>query len=66
MLSAQPGSGLLIFSRTAENQRVTVCLNRGPTQTALPTECGSPYWAEHLTEHHLSPHGFAIFIDEEN
>ena len=66
MLSAQPGSGLLVYSRRAGSQRVTVCLNRGPATAALPIKCGSPYWAEHLTGNHLSPHGFAIFVDEES
>lgn len=66
MLSAQPRSGLLIYSRSAGSQRVTVCLNRGPATADLPGNYGSLCWAEHLTEHHLSPHGFAIFIDEEN
>ena len=65
MLSAQPLSGLLVYSRSAENQRVTVCLNRGPATADLPGYYGSLCWAEHLTENHLSPHGFAIFIDEE-
>ena len=66
MLSAQPGSGLLVYSRRAGSQRVIVCLNRGSSQAALPGTCGSPYWAEHLTGNRLSPHGFAIFVDEES
>lgn len=64
MLSAEPDSGLIVFSRRRESQRVTVCINRGAESADLSTVRGSLYWAEGLGENRLLGQGFAIFVDE--
>lgn len=64
MLSAEPGSGLIIFSRRLERQRVTVCINRGAESADLSAVRGALYWAEGLGENRFLGQGFAIFIDE--
>lgn len=61
MLWAEPGSGLIVFSRRYRWETVTVCLNSGPESVRLPAIGGSVYWAEGLNDSQLASSGFAVF-----
>ncbi len=63
VLSAQPGSGLLVFSRSFGGQRVTVALNCSPGAAALPPLAGRTHWAEGLEDGGLAGFGFAVLVD---
>ena len=63
ILSAEPGSRFLAFSRTFQGQSVTVCLNAGGTPVELPQRGKRIYWAEKWSEGRLAPWGFAVFVD---
>lgn len=64
VVSAEQGSGLLVYTRELEGQRVTVCMNRGKTPGTLPSVAGLPCWTEGLDGNRLGENGFAIFVDE--
>ena len=61
MVSAEQGSGLVVFARSVGNQTVTVCINRGQSPAALPAVAGRVYWADGLCKNTLSGNGFAVF-----
>ena len=63
VLSAQPGSGLLVFSRSFGGQRVAVALNCSPGAAALPPLAGRTHWAEGLEDGGLAGFGFAVLVD---
>ncbi len=64
MISAEPGSGLVVFSRSSGSQTVTVCMHSGDANASLGGIHGNLYWSEGLSENTLRSHGFAIFVDE--
>ena len=64
MISAEQGSGLIVFTRKLGDKLVTVCINRGKWNTQLPKIQGMPYWVNGLVRDRLLKHGFAIFVDE--
>ena len=64
VISAEPGSGLLIYSRVWKGEKVTVCLNAGDSPAKLPAGLGQLNWGEGLTDHRLGGFGFGIFVDE--
>ena len=61
MVSAEQGSGLIVFTRKLGNQRVTVCINHGKGSADLPNIAGSIYWADGLYGKTLNASGFAVF-----
>ena len=60
MLSAEVGSRVLCFRRSTGTEAVTVTINAGTTETALPPSEEMLYWAEGLQGSSLSPGGFAV------
>lgn len=66
IVSAERGSGLLVFSRTAEGQIVTVCINAGKEAAALPRIDGGRYWEDSAEENRLAPGGFLVCVDEKD
>lgn len=64
MLSAEQGSGLIVFRRELGSSAVTVCINTGPGSAELPTPDGALYWSERFHSGCLSPGGFAVFTRE--
>lgn len=63
MVSAQRGSGLIVYTRKLDDQQVTVCINCGKRNAQIPKLGGQPYWADGLEEGQLLKQGFAIFVD---
>lgn len=61
--SAESGSGLLIYSRRYEEQKVTVALNVSSVPAFIHPANGCACWSEGLVESTLSPYGFAVFVD---
>ena len=61
MVSAEAGSGLIVFTRKLDNQAVTVCINQGKESSDLPEISGSIYWADGLNDKTLKASGFAVF-----
>ncbi len=61
MVSAEQGSGLIVFTRKLDNQAVTVCINHGKGSVDLPDIAGSIYWANSLNGKTLTAGGFAVF-----
>ena len=60
-VSAQPGTGLIVFTRELGGQTVTVCINSDRKNAVLPAVAGSLYWAEGLQGTTLAENGFAVF-----
>ena len=63
VVSAERGSGLIIYAREYCNQRVTICINRGGKAVDLDEEYGKLHWSEGLDHRKLYDHGFAVFVD---
>ena len=63
VVSAERGSGLIIYAREYCNQRVTICINRGGKAVDLDEEYGKLHWSEGLDHRKLCDHGFAVFVD---
>lgn len=61
MVSAEQGSGLIVFTRKLGNQTVTACINQGKGSVDLPEISGSIYWADGLNDKTLKASGFAVF-----
>jgi glycosidase len=61
MVSAEAGSGLIVFSRKLGNRKVTVCINHGKGSADLPDIAGSIYWADGLNDKTFKASGFAVF-----
>lgn len=61
MVSAEQGSGLIVFTRKWDNQLVTVCINHGKGSADLPEIAGSFYWSDGLNGKTLKASGFAVF-----
>lgn len=61
MVSAEAGSGLIVFTRKWDNQLVTVCINHGKGSVDLPEIAGSLYWSDGLNGKTLAASGFAVF-----
>ena len=61
MVSAEQGSGLIVFARKLGKQTVTVCINNGKGSAELPEITGYLYWADGLEDRTLAEHGFAVF-----
>ena len=61
MLSAEPGSRLLVFERNLNGEKVTVCIHCGKEPTRLPVIAGTLYWAEGAQDGTLAEQSFAIF-----
>lgn len=61
MISAEVGSGLLVYARELGDERVTVCINRGKCPADLPEIKGTLYWANDLRDRTLERGGFAVF-----
>ena len=61
MVFAEPGSGLVVFTRRLDGDTVTVCINNGPGEAELPAIKGERYWAEGMREGFLLSGGFAVF-----
>ena len=61
LVSAEQGSGLIVFTRKLDNQTVTVCINHGKESAVLPDIVGSIYWANGLYGKTLKASGFAVF-----
>ena len=65
MVSAEQGSGLIVYTRIYKKQKITIYVNCGMTSVQLPNLTSVPYWADGLVENQLLDHGFAIYVDEE-
>ena len=65
MVSAEQGSGLIVFTRKLGNQTVTVCINHSKESAVLPDIVGSIYWANGLNSKMLKASGFAVFSSRE-
>ena len=65
MVSAEPGSGLIIYARKLGGQIITVCINRGQAAAGLPNMDGTCYWSEGLEGGSLAAGGFAVFSSGE-
>lgn len=61
ILSAREGSRVLLFRRQWKGESVTVGINAGDENAALPDVPGSLYWSLGLRDRRLSPGGFAVF-----
>lgn len=64
IISAEQGSGLLIFSRKLEGRQITVCINSGNECAYIGKIQGTLYWADGFIDNQLIDHGFAIFVDK--
>ena len=63
MISAEQGSGLIIFSRSFEHQSITVCINNADTASVLPEVSGSLWWSDGFDGNALAGNGFAVFSE---
>lgn len=61
--SAESGSGLLVYSRQYEKQKVAVALNVSSVPAFIDHANGCVCWSERLVESTLSPYGFVVFVD---
>ncbi len=61
MISAEQGSGLIIYSRNVECQTVTVCINNADASSALPEIPGTLWWPEGFNGNTLAGNSFAVF-----
>jgi len=61
MVSAEAGSGLIVFARKLGGQKATVCINRGNERARIPELDGSVYWADGLDGKTLRGGGFGVF-----
>lgn len=61
IVSAETGSGLLVYTRKLEDEVITVCINHGKECAELPKIKGSLYWSDGLNERTLEASGFAVF-----
>ena len=62
MVSAEPGRGLIVFNRSLDDQRVTVCINSGQREAVLPNITGTLCWSEGLENGVLAGNSFAVFF----
>lgn len=61
MISAEQGSGGIVYARSIGSWKVTVCINPGKTSAAIPDFAGTPYWAEGWEGGKITAGGFAVF-----
>lgn len=61
MVSAEQGSGLIVYTRKLGKQQVTVCINSGKGSANLPQIKGSIYWSDGLKGETLCGNSFAVF-----
>ena len=61
MLSAEPGSHLLVYERVLDGEKITVCIHCGKKPATLPEIAGTLYWAEGVQDGTLAEQSFAIF-----
>lgn len=61
MVSAEAGSGLLVYTRKLEDEVITVCINCGNGRAELPVIKGTLYWSDGLSDGTLEDRGFAVF-----
>ena len=64
MLSAEQGSGVIVFCRELGSSAVTVCINAGRSSAELPATGGCLYWSDGLHGRYLSTDSFAVFTKE--
>lgn len=60
MLSAEEGSRVIRFRRDTGAASVTVAINAGESDAAIPQSEETLYWAEGLQNGILSPDGFSV------
>lgn len=60
MLSAEEGSRVIRFRRDTGAESVTVAINAGEADAAIPFSEEKLYWAEGLQNGILSPGGFSV------
>lgn len=63
ILSARPGSRLLVFQRKCGEETVTIALNCAPEAASVPPMPGKVYWSEGLEGEALAGFGFAVLLD---
>ncbi|MBP3521426.1 MAG: DUF3459 domain-containing protein, partial [Oscillospiraceae bacterium] len=63
ILSARPGSRLLMFQRRWGTETVTVALNCSTEAAPVPPMPGKVYWSEGLEGETLAGFGFAVLVD---
>ena len=63
ILSARPGSRLLMFQRRWGTETVTVALNCSTEAALVPPTSGKVYWSEGLEGETLAGFGFAVLVD---
>lgn len=61
MVSAEQGSGLIVYERKLDNQVITVCINHGKECVKIPDIKGSLFWDSGLGDRTLEASGFAVF-----
>ena len=61
MVSAEQGSGLIVYTRKLGKQQVTVYINSGKGSANLPQIKGSIYWSDGLKGETLCGNSFAVF-----
>lgn len=61
VVSAEQGSGLIVYTRKLGKQQVTVCINSGKGSANLPQIKGSIYWSDGLKGEALCGNSFAVF-----
>lgn len=61
MISAEQGSGLIIYARSLEHQTVTICINRSDRAATLREIPGSLWWSDGFDGNALAGNGFAVF-----
>lgn len=61
VVSAEPGSQLLVISRTLNDQKITVCLNAGEKSVKIDAPKGNIIWQNGLNENILDGFGFCIY-----
>ncbi len=61
MISAEPGTGLIVYERSDDSGKVTVAINSGQGSARLPVPIGEPYWQQGLSGGTLAGGGFAVF-----
>ncbi|MBP3700372.1 MAG: DUF3459 domain-containing protein, partial [Lachnospiraceae bacterium] len=61
MLSAERGTGLIVYWRSCESGTVTVAINGGAEDACLSSNLGQVYWESGLRENQLASSGFAVF-----
>ncbi len=62
MISAEYGSGLIVYERNLGDQAVTVCIHCGKGGVTLPEITGTLFWADGLEDGRLAGQSFAVFF----